>query len=497
MTQMPNTPTLSPAGIDLRSLWSRKWLILGATLFAVALGAAYLSVAQERYEVKTRLFLKKGVDPTKVIQEDEREDRYFAGSQAEIIGSPSIIRQALKKAPVQLPPGTDDDLMTYVLEALTVSPVVNTQVLSIRYEGPDADEAVRFVEALVESYKEYLKSIETNTSTGAVELLAEREAELRAKLNQLEEKHAAQRRASPLIGQAEKQLEATTTILADVGQALTAVRVRHFGLQNQLAAISQDRDPDTALASTVSYQKPAPADRNRGSTKAASFRMDPAALSQNFSRMALGYDGEGADGLVDVEQQLRLAILKTSRARERLGELHPMQHEADAELAMWRQLRDDSLGMALDSLEKQLEIEAATEARLSELYESERRKAKELDDHLIQEQKVLSEIARTEEVYNAVFNRLTDSQLVNQALSAGRASVLVRDLDGPHLHAEQLWPQPLIMLPACALFGLTFGVLVAFGADAARGRPRDPSVPPNGAVLDTRNGALHRHDTHQ
>ena len=500
MTQMPNTTTLPPGGIDLYALWRRKWLILGITVLAVALGGAYLLVAKDRYEVMTRLFLKKGVDPTKAIQDDEREDRYFAGSQAEIIGSPSIVREALQEAPVRLPPGTDDDLITYVLESLTVAPVVNTQVLSIRYEGPDADEAVRFVEALVASYKEYLKSIDTDTSTEAVELLARREAELRNKLDDLEEKYASHRRESPIIGQAEKQLETTAMNLTSIGEALTAARVRHYELKNQLAAISPERSRDTALASAVSYQKPSATERNRSDSKESgrtvSFRTDHAALSQNASRMALGVEGEGAATLLDVEQQLRLALMKKARAQERLGDRHPLHHEADAEVAMWRQLRDASLGMAVESLEKQLEIEAATEDRLSELYEAERRKAKQLDDFLIQEQTILTEIARTEEVYRTVFSRLTDTQLVENALSAGRASVVVRDLDGPQLHAEKLWPQPLIMLPACALFGMTFGVLAAFGADAAGRRPLDESPRPNGAVLDTRYGTLHHHDGH-
>jgi uncharacterized protein involved in exopolysaccharide biosynthesis len=223
--------------------------------------------------------------------------------------------------------------------------------------------------------------------------------------------------------------------------------------------------------------------------------MDPSALSQEVSRTPLGYDGEGADGLIDVEQQLRLAILKKSRARETLGDSHPMQREADAEVAMWRQLRDDSLSMAVDSLEKQLEIEAATETRLSELYEAERQKAKELDDHLVREQAIVAEIARTEEVYNAVFNRLTDTQLVEKALSSGRASVVVRDLDGPDLHAEKLWPQPVILLPACALFGLSFGVVLAFAADATRRLTESSSALPSTAASDS-NRLRHHQEAH-
>lgn len=493
MTQMPSKST-PPGGIDLRRLWSRKGLILSVTLLSVAIGAAYLVIAEDVYEVQTRLYLNNAVDPTKVIQDDGREDRFFVGTQAEVIGSPSIVRKALEKAPVTLPPGTDDDLMTYVLESLTVSPVVNTEVLSIRYQGPKEEEAVRFVEALVESYQQHLKTIDTSTSTEAVELLAQREAELRAKLERLEAEYAEQRRASPLIGEAEKQLEANTLVLAEVGQALTAARVRHIGLKNQLAAMPVGRNPDSAVASTVSYHKPAqpggdssPEDAPHG----AAFKADPVALSRDVSRMALGYEGEGATDLLDVEQQLRLAVLKKSRANEKLGEFHPLHREVDAEVATWRQLRDETMRVAVDSLQQQLEIEAATQEHLEELYEQEQQKAKSLDDHLVREKVLRAEIARTEGVYNAVFSRLTDTELVDQALSNGRASVIVRNLDGPHLKAEKLWPQPLIMMPACAIFGLACGIVVAFAADASSsGRPRNaPHLLPEGAAREVRNGA--------
>jgi uncharacterized protein involved in exopolysaccharide biosynthesis len=465
----------SPQGIVIGRIWKRKWLILAVTALAVSVGAAYLAVAEEVYEVSTRLYLDNGIDPTKAFQTDSREDRYFVGSQAEVLRSPAIVGRALKTAPVSTPPGWEDDRMTFVLDSLTVSPVVNTQVLSIRYYGREGDEAVRFMSALVESYKEHLEALDANQGAKAVELLAERESELRAKLQSLEFQHAQRRRSSPLIAQPEEQLQANAATLSEVGEALTAARVQRINLANKLAALPAGPawDEGPKVASTVAYRSDGQTDSSISAETVGtpSDSTSFAALSKEISRLSLGYEGEGEEDLVNIEQQLRLAILNKSRSLDRLGPSHPLYRQANADLAMWRQMRDESVQMVAESLRKRLKIASGNELQLRELYEAERERAKDLDNHVVQEKALLSEISRTENAYNAVFRQLTDTQLVNEALSAGRASVVVSDLDGGELRAKKVWPEPRTLLAACGLFGFVCGVAAAFIPEVARELP--------------------------
>jgi uncharacterized protein involved in exopolysaccharide biosynthesis len=464
-------------GIDPRALWKRKWLILSVTVMSVVCGGAYLLIADPLFEVKTRLYVTRGVDP-KGLQAESQEDRYFIGTQAEIIGSPSIVRQALQKSPVALPPGSDEDLMTFVLESLRVAPVVNTHVLSIRFHSQDADEAVGFVAALVDSYQEHLRSVETSTTNQVVDLLTQREAELRGELDALETRHAAQRRKSPLIGQAEKQIEANSAILSEMARKLADVRVRQVELRHKLAALSQDNVPVT---STMLSKWPDPAAPRTGEVRdlpargggkdyayVAVNRVEPGARSDEMLNKMRGNETFGADDLAAIEQELRLAVVTKDRMGQWFGDRHPETRQAAAQIAKWRELRHQFVSETIVSLQHQLDIESATEQSLSELYEAERAEAKRLDDHLVQEELIRSEIARTEEAYNALFSQLTDAQLVDQALSTGRASVIVTDLDGTDRRPEKVWPLPLVLLAACAALGLGSGTLFAFAAEASR-----------------------------
>ena len=52
--------------------------------------------------------------------------------------------------------------------------------------------------------------------------------------------------------------------------------------------------------------------------------------------------------------------------------------------------------------------EELTEESLAKLYDEELKKAKELDDNLVKEQTLLSDLRRTEETYNAILDRLTE-----------------------------------------------------------------------------------------
>jgi uncharacterized protein involved in exopolysaccharide biosynthesis len=259
-----------------------------------------------------------------------------------------------------------------------------------------------------------------------------------------------------------------------VAEALTAARVHRINLENKLAGLpaGPTRDPEATVASSVAYRSHAQVDSSPAETVATrSGRTSFAALSKELSRSSLGYEGEGEDELVNIEQQLRLAALNKSRAVEKLGPSHPMYSEANADLAMWRQLRDDCMEMVMESLQKKLDIASANEQQLMELYDAECKRAKELDTHVVQEKALLSEIARTENVYNAVFSQLTDTQLVNEALAAGRASVVVSDLDRGGLRAEKVWPDPRTLLAACALLGLVCGGAAAFVPEFVRQFP--------------------------
>lgn len=461
---------VNPWGVDFNRLWQRKGFILSVTLITVALGAISLFVFDDVYEVQTRLYITKGVDPTKGLQIETKEDRNFLGTQAEIIGSPLIIRQALKKAPITMPPSDDVDYMKFVMESLTISPVVNTNVLAIRFQGSIADESLSFVDALIESYEKHLRTNETSRSSEVVDLLTTREKQLRSELEALEEKHTTQRKNSPLIGAAADQIDAKTAALTVISESLAEARVQHLEVKNKLSALQNNTDGGPPIAQALMLAEVPSSSKSAGSEGAiqlasATFNGDESATNADPGGT---YASLGATGMAGIGQQLRLAEMKYELANQRFGAKHARTRLASAEIKMTKQLRDEFFEAAISSLQMQKELVAEREEGLAKLYEQERANAKELDDYLAQEKILNDEIARTEGAYGAVFNQLTDIKLVDQALTSGQVSVSVTDLDGTNRRIEKIWPAPLLLFPACIALGLAFGTALVLIPDAAR-----------------------------
>ncbi len=481
--------TLSIGGVTIPSLWAHKWLVLAVTGLCVLAGVAYVCVAVPVYEVKTRLSIAKGGDPSKAVPDDVREDRFFMGTQAEAISSPLIVRKAMAEAPLTIPARYADDPMRFVLEALKVSPIVNTNVMAIRFHGSNSDEALRFVAALVKSYEEYIQTTETNSGGAAMELLAQRERELRDELKAAEQAYAELRKASPLVGQGNDQIAASTEVLGAISRSLGEVRVRRCEMQSRLAMVEQaetemaasertDADKPAVVAAFVSHQDivaDEDAAASAGHSVVTSSVRNAAQLSDMSGKMRSS-SGAGSEDLADIEKQLRAAQVAKDRVAQQYGELHPAYRRAESEIAKWQTLLQDRLTITVDSMQHQCSLDSSTEKGLSEVYEAELKKAKELDDYVVREEALLAEIARVEKVHGAVFGQLTDAKLWDKALEQGRTSVSVQDLDGGDRRAELLWPMPIVFIAACALIGFALAVLFVFGLELFKQSAPQPAL---------------------
>lgn len=483
--------TLSIGGVTIPSLWAHKWLVLAVTSLCVLAGVAYVCVAVPVYEVKTRLSIAKGGDPSKAVPDDVREDRYFMGTQAEAISSPLIVRKALAEAPLTIPARYADDPMRFVLEALNVSPIVNTNVMAIRFHGSNSDEALRFVAALVKSYEEYIKTTETSSGGAAMELLAQRERELRDELKAAEQAYAELRKASPLVGQGNDQIAASTEVLGAISRSLGEVRVRRCEMQSRLAMLERadgelaasertDAGQPGTVAAFVSHQGAVTDENGAGAATAGqgvvTTRVRNAAQLDDMSGKMRGNAGAGSEDLADIEKQLRAAQVAKDRVAQQYGELHPAYRRAESEIAKWQTLLQDRLAISVDSMQHQCALDSSTEKGLHEVYDAELKKAKELDDYVVREEAMLAEIARIEKVHGAVFGQLTDAKLWDKALEQGRTSVSVQDLDGGDYRAELLWPMPIVFIAACALIGFAMAVLFVFGLELFKQSAPQPAL---------------------
>jgi uncharacterized protein involved in exopolysaccharide biosynthesis len=164
--------------------------------------------------------------------------------------------------------------------------------------------------------------------------------------------------------------------------------------------------------------------------------------------------------LLTIQQELRTANDHLRSLGQKYGPKHPEIRAAAERVAVREELLQERAAALMKALVRQVQVARSTEASLTELYQTERPRAKEIDDYLTQEQMLRESMEMAEAGYQATVARLTELQLAEEALARGGASVRVGRLDDPHLTEQRIWPKRGTLLGLCSFLGLVGGVLL-------------------------------------
>lgn len=147
-------------------LWRRKQLVIIVFLLSLVSAAVWLKVTPKRIPVETRIQVTRKLpansDPNTV------DLPTFLNTQAELIRSATILSSAMG-APnmdqLQLLAGTDNPI-NLLEDRLEVQAIPQSQVISVRLNSTNTDEASQIVSAVVQAYVSYIESQHTrNTAT--------------------------------------------------------------------------------------------------------------------------------------------------------------------------------------------------------------------------------------------------------------------------------------------------------------------------------------------
>ncbi|MFK7821704.1 MAG: Wzz/FepE/Etk N-terminal domain-containing protein, partial [Planctomycetaceae bacterium] len=178
---------------DLTILWSRKWTVLFLTLTAVLCGAAYTLTASPVYQSEAKLLVVRRHSSTELRK--AADERYFLATQAEIMGSAKILTAALEKLGRSIDQPVDE-----LLENVKVSPMDDTDVMSVTVRDAVPEQADELVGAIVETYADYVRTVDEERSSESVAAIVRREKELSEELVQARAEHVRLRAESPLVG---------------------------------------------------------------------------------------------------------------------------------------------------------------------------------------------------------------------------------------------------------------------------------------------------------
>jgi succinoglycan biosynthesis transport protein ExoP len=466
-----------PAQITLEALWRRRGIFVLSLIVSLSLGAVYLATARPTYQVKARLLVEERSKPLEHSQRPG-DNKDFLPTQAEIIRSPAVIQQVVEA--LAIVPGPDGGSPVLdIVDHLQADPLVGTDVLSLNFQDSSPTIAIEKLQAVIAAYQGYIKTSEQGTYRQTITLLTEREKQLRDDLNQLHANLIELRKQSPYMSEDRAASGIQRTVLSGIGQSLTATKSRSVQLQSLLKEMTAFRDAELA-ASESRRIFPTGLDTGRGPTDVASgstgysggeSRGDWLAAVEVLSRVVRG----GLASLEDPAPTQQALLEAQSRAMElsqRFGPKHPELRGARVLIASLEGRLRRTVMEAPVVLDREIESLGDEEASLIELYNQELAAVKGADEFYLKEQKTREDIDRLQQIHGSIVSKLNDSQLADQALSGGRASVSVKVLDGPQLVNDQVWPQPVPLLGLCGLMGLAGGfVLVVLAEQFQRVAP--------------------------
>jgi uncharacterized protein involved in exopolysaccharide biosynthesis len=235
--------------LDFQLFWRRKLTFLVCATFTTALGVAYLAVEKPTYEVSRRVL----VEPERPAQDDgspTMTTRQFAPTQAELLRSPKVIRRALETAPLEVPDAWREDVIGFISESLTVTQVVDTAVLKIRFRANDPVAAGRFVDALVRSYRNILREQQSETVERLKTMLTDEEQRRRDELETLQARHLALLRESPYPAKLEENASVKADNLVQLSRQLAETRQRRAALAARLKQVREMTATQVARGAT-------------------------------------------------------------------------------------------------------------------------------------------------------------------------------------------------------------------------------------------------------
>lgn len=457
--------------VDLVAIaWRRRLLLLVCSLFSIGLGILYVSFAEPTFEVESRLLVQqKSVlgDPARDLS---KRDDEFMMTQAQIVSSPMVLNAALA---VQELADTDDSsvLLRRIVSNFSANPVPGANVIKISYSGKSEREAIGTVDAIVDSYRRYVREMQRATYRETLNLLTDNDQKLRQEIVELEEEYERLREESSIVGHGRDSASIQRSLLADLGATIIQVRNRRIELANQLnimlgtgepvATSTKQLDGSSSLSPTGGTHAILVSTGNQSGIGTVDDILGDRSRAAEFATQAEGILQELGSEIRDIRRELRQAVAADIGLAQKFEQVHPDRIALREQIASLEKSLEDHLNQAPGILRRELDAVQKQEAQLVALYEEDFEKAKEADLNEIQQQQALGRIQRVQGIHDSILTQLRQFELADSAMAGGDSGIHVSVLQEPVLIRSGISPSPILLLAVCGLFGMTGGFALA------------------------------------
>jgi capsular exopolysaccharide synthesis family protein len=450
----------------LQVLWRRKiFLVLGAVA-GLALGALAYTQQTAVFQSSAQLLVIKrktvdalpisGTNPGVTYVED------YVATHLVVLRSPLLIERAVKKRDLGKLKSFEErgDVVAAIAAGLVVSRDTNkdassgpNNIVNLSFRGPVSEDCPRVVNAIIESYQEFLDFNYVNSTELALNLISQAREALKKDKQDAETKHRNFLKDSPLLWRTKDGGNIFQERIAKVEEKRSELLVKRAELQGKLLAIQaalDKKDDRVALAVALAYTN----DQRGGAVKEQSLDelLLPLLLEEAQWRVEYGYGDDNA---------------KVRAVRQKIATIKEFQ-EKRGKKTDYNRRRGEQAPIALNPVERylytlnhDLQTVSALHQELGTMSEKLKEEARELVNMELEEAQLKGHIDQIDELHKVTVKRLTE---INLLKDAGGFDAKVLSSPGPGI---QVAPKMMMTLLAGLFLGSLAGVGLAYLADYA------------------------------
>lgn len=470
-TENSTTPALEKwtitSTIDLLDvLWRRKIVFSIGVALGVLIGLAYFFLATPLYESSADVLLvqKHPEAAAQARQVDPSFNDYVTTHRALIV-SPLIVERAATKYKLyelKTFAGTPNDypLWEWISDQMYVSGGPRElgdnadSIMKLAFQGTVPEECPIVVEAVLDSYRSFLEEIYSDMSNNSFELIGAARDLLKNELQQQEDEYIEFRKQSPLVARGADEVNPLQDRLTSIEAQRSQLLIRQAQIEGQLqsmqVAMQEPADSETLLALVTDLRSQNDAENARTSVSST---LDTQ-LVQLASRKQELLDRYGPNHPHVKAIEDRIASTRRMLAAPSSAYIGDDEDEPGAETSIV-----DQANTYKQYLEQELVRVRRSAELLSELYEQEHEKAKELSGYQLRDDRYRRSRDRIEQLYSGVISQLKDADM---ARNYGGFEARVID---PPVEGERVHPRGRIAVAGGAVLGSLFGLCLAFFAE--------------------------------
>jgi capsular exopolysaccharide synthesis family protein len=408
--EVENRPSL-PGRNPLRVAWQRKWYVACGVAVGILLGVLYTAQRPPVYQSSAQVLVVKkrpevlpmaGGDPYAALYED------YVSTHLVLIRSVLIVEKAVKKRNLGSLPSfaNSGDPTLAIIASLTAirdskDASTPTNIIALSYRGTTAEECPIVLDAVIESYRDFLDETYRNVNDNTLELINRARDILKQDLEERKKKYNEFRESAPVLLQGKDGTLASHSHLAEMEDKQLTLRMRAAEIDEKLSAIEAGRQNGTARE---------------------------VALAARQARLDMPTTHPSDPTL---EQQLLALSLQEEILLTDYGPDHPLVKEVRKKIEVMRRFVDKhsqplppvTAGAGADepveAYVKTLKLERASleieQRSLIRLIESEQKEVRGLARYEAQDADLRADILRTQQMFDQTRKRLEEISLVRDA----------------------------------------------------------------------------------